>query len=199
MSNLTNEPISPSRHRGATEHGAPSELTNKPTGPSRRRGGAGRGTLGRAGLVVLAVVPLLSGCVGASPVPEWKDPQPIGAAPSVTGPVAAVGSAGTGVGPTGAVAAPGSPGVVTGLAPQSDGGVQAATGGEFLDAVRGELPAVAMDRRAEEITELGGQACSSLAAGNPRAEVAAELTEFGLETADARRLVTLARKKLCQP
>ncbi|MBB3094190.1 hypothetical protein FHR83_001842 [Actinoplanes campanulatus] len=149
--------------------------------------------------MVLAVVPLLSGCVGASPVPEWKDPQPIGAAPSMTGPVAAVSSAGTGAGPTGAVAAPGSPGVVTGLAPQTDGGIQAATGGEFLDAVRGELPTVAMDRRAEEITELGGQACSSLAAGNDRAEVAAELSEFGLETADARRLVTLARKKLCRP
>ncbi|GAA0422073.1 hypothetical protein Aca07nite_09570 [Actinoplanes capillaceus] len=170
----------------------------KPASRTRRRGGAGRGALGRAGLVVLAVVPLLSGCVGASPVPEWKDPQPIGAAPSMTGPVAAVGSAGTGIGPTGAVAAPGSPGVVTGLAPQTDGGVQAANGGEFLDAVRGELPAVAMDRRAEEITELGGQACSSLAAGHDRAEVAAELSEFGLETADARRLVTLARKRLCQ-
>ncbi|GGN97155.1 hypothetical protein GCM10010112_89090 [Actinoplanes lobatus] len=175
-----------------------SNLADKPAGPLRRRSVVGRGGLGRAGLVVLAVVPFLSGCVGASPVPEWKDPQPIGATPSVTGPVAAVGSAGTGIGPTGPVAAPGSPGAVTGLAPVTDGGAQAVTGGEFLDAVRGELPAVAIDRRAEEITELGGQACSSLAAGNDRAEVAAELTEFGLETADARRLVTLARKNLCQ-
>ncbi|MBO3742539.1 DUF732 domain-containing protein [Actinoplanes flavus] len=175
-----------------------SKLANKPTSPSRRRNAVGHKALSRAGLVVLAVVPLLSGCVGASPVPEWKDPEPIGAAPSVTGPVAAVGSAGTGIGPTGPVAAPGSPGAVTGTPPETDDGAQAVIGDEFLDAVRGELPAVAMDRRSEEITELGGQACSSLAAGNDRAEAAAELTESGLEPVDARRLVTLARRTLCQ-
>ncbi|MEV0896102.1 DUF732 domain-containing protein [Actinoplanes sp. NPDC049802] len=127
-------------------------------------------------------MPLLSGCGGAAPVPEWKDPPPVSAAPGATGRVAA---------PDGGESSAGGPGGVSGGPPGLDGE-------EFVDAVRGELPAVAMDRRGEEITELGGQACASLAAGHDRGEVAAELGGYGLAAADARRLVTLARTTLCR-
>ncbi|MFC4072658.1 DUF732 domain-containing protein [Actinoplanes subglobosus] len=75
----------------------------------------------------------------------------------------------------------------------------APTAGElFVQAVRGQLSQVTMDLRNEEITEMGGQACASLAAGHERKEVAAELGEYGLPDADARELVSLARSTLCR-
>ncbi|MEU8657171.1 DUF732 domain-containing protein [Actinoplanes philippinensis] len=67
----------------------------------------------------------------------------------------------------------------------------------FLAAVRGKLPEVTVDLRNEEITEIGGQACASLAAGRPRRAVTAEVAEYGLAAADARALVALARRTLC--
>ncbi|WP_430787421.1 DUF732 domain-containing protein [Actinoplanes sp. G11-F43] len=67
----------------------------------------------------------------------------------------------------------------------------------FLDSVRGGMPEFAMDLRNEEITEMGGQACASLAAGNPRREVVEELGEYGLADSEARDLIKLARSNLC--
>ncbi|MEU4626522.1 DUF732 domain-containing protein [Actinoplanes sp. NPDC023801] len=68
----------------------------------------------------------------------------------------------------------------------------------FLAAVRGALPEVALDRRNEEITEMGGEACDSLAAGRARRSVVAELAEYGLPDSDARKLIALARSALCR-
>jgi hypothetical protein len=76
--------------------------------------------------------------------------------------------------------------------------VSVASGARFLAAVRGRLPEVTVDMRNEEITEMGGQACASLAAGHPRRAVVSELAEYGLPAADARELVTLARSTLCE-
>ncbi|SDT34081.1 hypothetical protein SAMN04489716_3364 [Actinoplanes derwentensis] len=56
-----------------------------------------------------------------------------------------------------------------------------------------------MDLRNEEITEMGGRACDSLEAGNPRRSVVEALGEFGLAKPDARDLITLARSTLCTP
>jgi hypothetical protein len=126
----------------------------------------------RVGLATAgAVVAALAGCASSPPVPQWKDPEP------------AVSDA---------VAAP-----EPGPEPSSVAAV-VASGQRFLDAVRGRLPEVAMDRRNEEITEMGGQACASLAAGHPRRKVAAELGEYGLPDADARELISLARSTLCR-
>ncbi|WP_203896126.1 DUF732 domain-containing protein [Actinoplanes xinjiangensis] len=71
-------------------------------------------------------------------------------------------------------------------------------GERFLAAVRGRLAGATVDLRNEEITRMGGQACASLAAGQPRRAVAAELAEYGLADADARELVALARSTLCE-
>ncbi|WP_433795738.1 DUF732 domain-containing protein [Actinoplanes sp. CA-252034] len=68
----------------------------------------------------------------------------------------------------------------------------------FLAAVRGQLAEAAVDLRNEEISVIGGQACASLAAGHPRKAVAAEVTEYGLPAAEARQLVGLARRTLCE-
>lgn len=68
----------------------------------------------------------------------------------------------------------------------------------FVAAVRGQLPEVAVDRRPEEIAELGGAACTFLAAGQQRAAAAAELTGYGVTSTDARELVVLARTFLCR-
>jgi hypothetical protein len=123
------------------------------------------------GLVAgVVAVAVLAGCASSPPVPQWKDPEPSRAAPAVSD----------------AVAAP------------PDGEPLSASGERFVAAVRGQLPEVTVDLRNEEITEMGGQACASLAAGHPRRAVVAELTEYGLPAADARELVTLARSTLCE-
>jgi hypothetical protein len=67
----------------------------------------------------------------------------------------------------------------------------------FVAAVRGQLPEATVDLRNEEITEMGGQACASLAAGRPRRAVVEEVAGRGLPDAAARELVVLARSTLC--
>lgn len=69
----------------------------------------------------------------------------------------------------------------------------------FVAAVRGQLSDATLDLRNEEITEMGGQACAALAAGQPRGEVAEELAGYGLPKAAAREMVILARTTLCEP
>ncbi|GIE83036.1 hypothetical protein Aph02nite_89860 [Actinoplanes philippinensis] len=114
-----------------------------------------------------AAVAVAAGCASAPPVPRWKDPEPWGASPAVSD----------------AVGAP-----AASVTPSDQ---------RFVAAVRGKLPEVTVDLRNEEITEIGGQACASLAAGRPRRAVAAEVAEYGLAAADARALVALARRTLC--
>jgi len=67
----------------------------------------------------------------------------------------------------------------------------------FVEAVQRQLPEVALDRRDEEVEELGEQACDSLAAGEKDAAVAGEIGEQGVASADARTLVALARTTAC--
>lgn len=67
----------------------------------------------------------------------------------------------------------------------------------FVAAVRGRLSDATVDLRNEEITEMGGQACAALAAGQPRRAVVEELAGHGLPDAAARELVILARSTLC--
>jgi hypothetical protein len=136
-------------------------------------------------------VAVMAGCATAPPVPQWKDPGP---EPAVTGAVAApVRSAQ----PPPGQAPPASR--EPQASPEQTPGPGAVPSDErFLAAVRGQLPEMAMDLRSEEITEMGGQACESLAAGTARRSVAAELAEYGVPAADARKLVSLARTTLCR-
>jgi predicted lipid-binding transport protein (Tim44 family) len=69
----------------------------------------------------------------------------------------------------------------------------------FVAAVQRQLPAVAMDRRDEEVEDLGQQACDSLAAGQNLTTVAGEISQQGVADMDARKLVTLARTTACPP
>jgi hypothetical protein len=62
----------------------------------------------------------------------------------------------------------------------------------FVAAVRREMPELALDRRDEEIADLGGQACSSIRSGRGEA-----LTEYGVTAAQARQLRRVARADLC--
>jgi hypothetical protein len=133
-------------------------------------------------------VAVMAGCATAPPVPQWKDPGPEPASPAVTTAVAAPVRS----------AQPPPPSPETRATSSGTPGPSAMPSGErFLAAVRGQLPEMAMDLRNEEITEMGGQACDSLAAGTARRSVAAELSEYGVPAADARKLVALARSTLC--
>jgi hypothetical protein len=162
--------------------------------------------MSRTGLFTMTMlaVTMTSGCAGQPPVPQWHDPvspapmpapftvSPVASAP-FDGPPETV--AGTGTAPDSDAAAPDGPAGSSGQG-SADGPVAGEAG--FLEAVRGQLPEVALDRRNEEITELGEQACVSLAAGQARRAVATEMTGYGVAVADARRLVSLARSTLCR-
>ncbi|GAA0530022.1 hypothetical protein GCM10010172_08420 [Paractinoplanes ferrugineus] len=67
----------------------------------------------------------------------------------------------------------------------------------FLAAVRTQVPTVALDRREEEVEELGETACDGLSAGRSKTTVARELSEHGVTSADARKLVSLAGDTVC--
>jgi hypothetical protein len=64
--------------------------------------------------------------------------------------------------------------------------------------VQRQLPAIALDRRDEEVESLGVQACQGLAAGEKDAVVAGVISEQGVALGDARKLVTLARTTACE-
>jgi hypothetical protein len=70
--------------------------------------------------------------------------------------------------------------------------------GRFLTAVQRQMPQFVVDRRDEEVAELGQIACRSLAAGKRDAVVAHEITEYGVGARDARELVLLARENACR-
>ncbi|MBG0562321.1 DUF732 domain-containing protein [Actinoplanes aureus] len=149
-------------------------------------------------LVAAATVPMIAACGAPAGVPEWKQGQPAPAAPSATGSVPApnrqAGAAAPS--PAEAPAATPEPDVAATVASSAPG--EAVSGERFLAAVRGQLPEVAVDRRPEEITEIGDAACTSLAAGQRRASAAADLIGYGVSNADARELVILARAFLCR-
>ena len=184
------------------------------------------GHAGRFGLLVAAAVPLVTGCGAPEGVPQWKDAAPAGAAPTVigsapalSGPAVAGGTAGATAGPAGAAAGaePGREAASTepgGEAADAEPGREAAgaepgreaagaepgreaAGDRFVAAVRERLPELALDRRPEEITELGGEACAGLAAGRQRAAVAETLQGYGVTAREARELVAFASSGLC--
>lgn len=62
----------------------------------------------------------------------------------------------------------------------------------FVAAVRQQMPEVALDRRDEEITDLGDEACASI-----RDEHRDTLTGYGVTPAQARQLIGVARAELC--
>jgi hypothetical protein len=73
----------------------------------------------------------------------------------------------------------------------------------FVALVRSKLPAVATDRRDEEITLIAEAACGGLAGGLTADQVVAETRSLGTEDADAtdqataRELIKLAIDKVC--
>ncbi|MEV4276341.1 DUF732 domain-containing protein [Actinoplanes xinjiangensis] len=147
----------------------------------------------RLGFVAGVAVAVMAGCASSPPVPQWKDPEPSGAVPAVSDALAAplVEPSATPDDDPVPLSATASP------EPSSPAGVPVADE-RFLAAVRGRLADATVDLRNEEITRMGGQACASLAAGQPRRAVAAELAEYGLPDAAARELVALARSTLCE-
>jgi hypothetical protein len=152
-------------------------------------------------LLTAAAVPVLTACGTAPGVPQWKDGVAMPASPSVTSSEAArdlpAGVAGGSAAP--ATTAAGTAAAAT-AAPEPSGTTppgRAAAAASFADAVRGRLPEVAVDRRPEEITEIGGAACAQLATGQRRGAAVDEVTGYGVADADARELVRLARTFLC--
>ncbi|MCW2137940.1 hypothetical protein BXY51_002483 [Actinoplanes cyaneus] len=61
-----------------------------------------------------------------------------------------------------------------------------------MEAVRRQLPELAMDRRDEEIADLGSEACASL-----RTDDQDNLSAYGVTAAQARQLRGVARADLC--
>ena len=68
----------------------------------------------------------------------------------------------------------------------------------FVTAVQQKLPEVALDRRDEEVEDLGEQSCQALGNGRSATVAAGEVAEQGVAPADARTLVGLARDNLCR-
>jgi hypothetical protein len=80
----------------------------------------------------------------------------------------------------------------------TDAGTGSAGLDRFVAAVRKKLPEVTLDRRVEEVEDLGEQACHALAAGRGATAAAGEVAEQGVTPADARTIVGLARNDLCR-
>jgi hypothetical protein len=68
----------------------------------------------------------------------------------------------------------------------------------FVAAVQRRLPKVTLDRRDEEVEDLGEQACAALGHGRSATAAAGEVAEQGVTPADARTLVGLAKDNLCR-
>ncbi|GAA2705330.1 hypothetical protein [Actinoplanes palleronii] len=68
----------------------------------------------------------------------------------------------------------------------------AAGPGRFVASVRQQLPELAVDRRDEEIADLGVAACASLRDGRKTV-----LTAYGVSPAQAHQLITVAHTDLC--
>jgi hypothetical protein len=67
----------------------------------------------------------------------------------------------------------------------------------FVAAVQHRLPEVAIDHRDDEIAEIAGQACTSLAAGEGARDVVADTERFGTDKATAHQLIKLAIDNVC--
>lgn len=75
--------------------------------------------------------------------------------------------------------------------------IELPSSGRFVAAVQRQMPQFAVDRRDDEVAELGEIACRSLAAGKRESVVARAITEYGVGARDARELVLLARDNEC--
>ncbi|GIM93998.1 DUF732 domain-containing protein [Paractinoplanes toevensis] len=117
----------------------------------------------------------------ASPVPQVTATRP----PLVTHP------------PSPRSASPRSPQAAETAEPAGAGSGEAGLD-RFVAAVQKQLPAVALDRRDEEVEALGTQACDALAAGADVPAVAGELGAQGVTSDDAKKLIALARTTACR-
>jgi hypothetical protein len=167
--------------------------------------------LNRIALVLTALaLPALAGCGDAPGVPRWKDGVALPASPGVIGSGPALdhpsgGAAGSAT--TQPVAAPpAAQGPSSPAGPASYRETSRATSSpgsssrspeRFAAAVAGRLPEVAVDRRPEEITEIGNAACAELTGGRRRGAAVDEVAEYGVSSSDAREVVRLARTFLC--
>jgi uncharacterized protein DUF732 len=82
--------------------------------------------------------------------------------------------------------------------PPAGAGTGTAGVDRFVTAVQQKLPAVALDRRDDEVEDLGEQACDALGSGRSATAAAGEVAEQGVTPADARTLVGLAKDDLCR-
>ncbi|NMO56648.1 DUF732 domain-containing protein [Actinoplanes sp. TBRC 11911] len=76
--------------------------------------------------------------------------------------------------------------------------VELPSSGRFVAAVQRQMPQFVVDRRDDEVAELGEIACRSLAAGKRESVVARAITGYGVGERDARELVVLARDNACR-
>ncbi|WP_145830875.1 hypothetical protein [Actinoplanes teichomyceticus] len=150
------------------------------------------------GLTVLLLAPV-AGCAG--PQPAWVEgraaPSPGRAAPvpsRAVSPAAASSAVRLPPAAGSALAAP-----TVSLPPASaatltgpGGAVAGGSPDRFVAEVRRQLPGLALDRRDEELVELGDQACTAHRTGRPEA-----LDGYGLSAGETRRLTGVARAALC--
>ena len=139
---------------------------------------------------LLAVALLLAGCSGPKTEPVVPGPPPTLPASSTPAPstVAPSPSAPAHAAPRPAAKQPAN------AAPRP---VRTGDAEKFVSAVHASLPQVTLDRRDDELTDLGLELCAALAAGRGAPAAAAGLADYGVEAADARRLAGLARTELC--
>jgi hypothetical protein len=127
------------------------------------------------------------------------DSEPVTAPPGVTPPAsAAVASAAPSADPE-----PDASGEVEAVDPDDAPDDDVAGTAGFVAVVRSTLPAVATDRRDEEITLIAEAACGGLAGGLTADQLVAETRSLGTEDASAtdqataRELIKLAIDKVC--
>jgi hypothetical protein len=143
------------------------------------------------GWAAAGVLLLLAGCSHATTSPAVAPPRaptpvpPQSAAPSPAAVPTAASTLSASAAPHGAATTATEIATVGGMA-------------RFVAAVQRRLPSVALDRRDDEVEELGEQVCDSVAAGKRTATVEGEIREFGVGKSDARTLVALAQDTACR-
>ncbi|MEU7901251.1 DUF732 domain-containing protein [Actinoplanes sp. NPDC049118] len=153
-------------------------------------------------LVATVLLVALSGCGDDADTKPATVPAPAisSEAPAPSAPAVAAGR--TAAAPT-ATAAPRSgsqpatpPGPRSGHRAAKPRTVATGTSG-FVAAVQNRLPEVAVDHRDEEIAEIAGQACTSLAAGEGAGTIVAGTERFGTDEETAHKLIKMAIDNVC--
>ncbi|MET8151475.1 DUF732 domain-containing protein [Actinoplanes sp. NPDC049668] len=147
-------------------------------------------------LVATALLVALSGCGDDTRPATVPAPATSSAVPTLSAPAHAAGR----TGPAPAVTSdprPARPGPSPSRRAAKPPRIVALETSGFVAAVQNRLPELAVDHRDEEIAEIAGQACTSLAAGEGARTIVAGTERFGTDEETAHKLIKMAIDNVC--